>query len=219
MFRHPAKSSLVYLLLLIAAGLAGCSKDLSRSKAADLIKQHQEFSAVMEVKVPVGNIWWDWRNVNDMNPAYPLKTLQDRGILTIRETGQKEGYWNKEFLAELTPHGKDLSKSWVQTKEKMPNAGTFMGPRCWTTFGHGEPCHESKGIVYSVVLARRKIDEVTGITADPGGKESGAEFNWEWMPTDDGKLFPDRVPAGVQKGQAAFQLYDDGWRLGQIALN
>ena len=127
MFRHPAKSSLVYLLLLTAAGLAGCSKDLSRSKAADLIKQHQEFSAVMELKVPVGNIWWDWRNVNDMNPAYPLKTLQDRGILTIRETGQKEGYWNKEFLAELTPHGKDLSKSWVQTKRKDAQCRYFYG--------------------------------------------------------------------------------------------
>ena len=68
MFRRPTKSSLVYVLLLIA-GLAGCSKDLSRSHAADLIKQRQEFSAVMEVKVPVGNIWWDWRNVNDMDPT------------------------------------------------------------------------------------------------------------------------------------------------------
>ena len=73
--------------------------------------------------------------------------------------------------------------------------------------------------MYSVVLARRKLNEVTGITADPGGKESAAEFNWEWIPTDDGKLFADRIPAGVQKGQAAFQLYDDGWRLAQIALN
>ena len=218
MFRYSTKTSHVYVLLL-TAGLAGCSKDLSRSRAADLIKQHQEFAVAMEVKVPVGNIWWDWRNVDDSNPTYPLKTLKDRDIITIRESGQKEGYWNKEFLTELTAHGKDLSKSWIQTKEAMPNAGTFMGPRCWTTFGHGEPCHESKGVVYSVVLARRKIDEVTGITVDPGGKESAAEFNWEWMPTDDGKLFPGRVPPGVQKGQAAFQLYDDGWRLAQIALN
>src|ERR1700730_17030000 len=133
MHRHATKSHFVYVLLL-TAGLVGCSKDLSRSRAADLIKQHQEFNAAMEVKVPVGNLWWDWRNVNDMNPSYPLKTLQDRGILTLRESGQKEGYWNKEYLTELTPRGKDLSKSWVPTDEKMPNAGTFMGPRCWTVW-------------------------------------------------------------------------------------
>lgn len=207
---------------LLTAGLAGCSKDLSRSRAADIIKEYQQFSAVVEVRVPIGNVWWDYRNL-DSNDLYPLKRLQDRGILTLRESGQKEGYWNKEYLTELTPRSKDRSKSWVLTKENMPSGATFMASpsasRCWTVFGHGEPCHESKGAVYSVVCARRKIDEVTGITADSGGKVSAAEFNWEFVLTDDGKVFADRIPTGVQKGQAAFQLYDDGWRITQMALN
>ena len=109
MFRHPAKSSLVYLLLLTAAGLAGCSKDLSRSKAADLIKQHQEFSAVMEVKVPVGNIWWDWRNVNDMNPAYPLKTLQgSRHLDNSGKPDRRRVTGTRNSSRRLTPQGKGL---------------------------------------------------------------------------------------------------------------
>lgn len=209
------------VLILVSPATGSCSdKNLSRSRAADVIKQAQNFSDAMVIKVPVGNIWWDWRNVNDPNPNYPLKTLQDRDILTYRESGQKEGWWNKEYITELTPRGKDLSKSWVLTKEKMPNGSTFMGTqsRCWTVQGRGETCHEPNGDVYSVVLARRKMIAVTGIRTDPGGKESSAEFTWEWVPTADGKIFVERIPTGVQKGRALFELYDDGWRITGIDL-
>jgi hypothetical protein len=217
MFQYTAKRRLNSIILL-TAGLAACSKDLSRSRATDLIKQHQDFSAAIEVKVPVGNIWWDWRNVDYLDLTYGLKTLKERSILTIRESGQKEGWWNKEYITELTPQGKDLSKSWVPTKGKMPGGAGFMGQRCYTTPGQVEPCHESSGVVYSIMLARKKINEVTGITADPGGKASVADFNWEWAPTADATTFPNQVPTGAQKGHAAFQLYDDGWRITQIAF-
>jgi hypothetical protein len=211
MFRIRARSLFPYILLL---ALAGCSRDLSRSRAANLIKQHKEFGAVVDVKVPVGNIWWDWRNVNSFKP------LEDRGILTVREAGQKDGMWSKEYLLELTPRGKDLSRSWLLTKDVMPSA-PYLSGFCWTdssNYHTGVPCHKASGTVYSIVLARRKLNEVTGITTDSGGKESEAEFSWEWAPTGaDAKMFADRMPAaGVQKGRAAFQLYDDGWRITQI---
>jgi hypothetical protein len=204
-----------FFLTLFSAGFVGCSKDLPRSSAADLIKQRQELSAVIEVKVPVGNMWLDWRDVND-DPI--LKPLKDHGILTVRESGQNQGVWYKEYLFELTPGGKDLSKSWVLTKEKV-SAGN-AGSTCWTpqTYSQGEPCHKPSGVIYSIVLARRKINEVSGIKMDPGGKEADVEFIWEWVPTADAKIFADRVPAGMQEGQATFQLYDDGWRITQIAL-
>ena len=62
------------------------------------------------------------------------------------------------------------------------------------------------------------MNAVTGIATDPGEKEALAEFTWEWVPTADGKLFAERIPTGVQKGQASFQLYDDGWRIAEIEL-
>ena len=191
----------------------GCSNDLSRSRAADLIKEHKEFTATLDEHVPVGNVWWDWRNVN----GGTLKTLQDFGILTYRESGQMSGYWSKEYLVALTPHGKELSTAWTATKEKMPSGGA-VDTLCWTVFGHGEPCHQPNGIVYLAVLARKKITEVTGITADAGGKESAADFTWEWVPTADANGFPGTVTSGVHKGEAAFQLYDDGWRITKIEL-
>lgn len=208
------------ILILAFPAIGSCAgKALSRSQAAAVIKQVQNFSDPMGVKVPVGNIWWDWRNVDDPNPDYPLKTLQDRGILTIRESGQKNGMWSKEYLTELTPHGKDLSKSWILTKEKMPNGSNGMVSRCYTVAGQGgEPCHEPSGAVYFFVLARRKMNEVTGIMTDPGGRQSLAEFTWEWVPTAEGKIFADRIPTGVQKGRTSFQLYDDGWRITGIEL-
>jgi hypothetical protein len=216
MFQCSAKHLLGFLVLL-TAGLTGCSKDLSRSRAADLIKQHKDFGAVIDVRVPVGNVWYDWRNVES-----DYKPLQDHGILTIREAGQKMGMWSKEYLLELTPRGKDLSKSWLPTKDEMPGAGS--GGYCWTDNSDyskgGPPCHKASGTVYSIVLARRELNEVTGITAmEAGGKMSLANFSWEWVPTTDVKDFPDRFPAGVQKGEAGFQLYDDGWRIAEIAFH
>jgi hypothetical protein len=202
---------------LLATGLAGCSKDLSRDRAANLIQQNQDFNFVISVKVPVGNLWWDWRDVNDLVSQYRLQTLMDRGIITMRESGQKSGYWSKEFVTELTPKGKELCKNWIATNEKMPDGAPWMNSNCWTTWGNGEPCHPARGVVYSVVLAHRSAIQVTGITSDPGGTQSEAVFNWEWPPTPNASNFPGTVPGGIENGQAAFQLYDDGWRLTQIA--
>jgi len=219
MMSRRAVNRLLICVTLLTVALAGCSRDLSRSRAAGLIEKHKEFASIMELKVPVGNLWWDWRNMNDWNPTYPFQTLKDRGILTIRESGQKEGYWNKEFITELTAKGKALSRNWVATKENLPNGATFfMGSGCWTTFGHGEPCHAAKGVVYSVVLAQRRVNQVTGITADPAGKESEAEFDWEWAAAPDAKNFPGLVPTDMRKGRGDFQLYDDGWRLTHIQI-
>ena len=199
------------LLFLSAMGMLSCSKDLSRSRAVDLISRSDKFTTTIELKVPVGTLWWDHRNI-----AADLGHLTQKGIIMIRETGQKEGWWSKEYISELTPIGQEASKGWTLTKEPMMNGAPYKGNNCWTVQGKGELCHEAKGSVYSVVLAHRNVNEVTGITSDPAGKEAQAEFTWEWKPTANAKLFAERVPTGVQKGAAVFQLYDDGWRQMQI---
>jgi len=220
------------ILILTFPVIGSCaSKALSRPQAAALIKKYETFSNAMTIKVPVGNIWWNNLNLN-INPDYPLKALQDHGILTLRESGQGDSVgYRKEYITELTPQGKDLSKSWILTKEKMPNGNQYMMTSCHKAGSREtEPCHESKGDVYSVVLARRKINGVTGITKDSIGTEVTAEFKWEWIPTADGKILAadkilinmfmsdDRIPTGSRTGRASFKLYDDGWRITGIKL-
>jgi hypothetical protein len=207
-------------VLCMSISLAACgSKELSRSKASDLISDTERLKAYWHCKAPIGNVWWDWRMVDDSNPEYPLKTLQDVGLITLRESGQKEGYWTREYIIELTPKGKDASNSWVRVEGKMPG-NSVANSRCWTTFGHGEPCHETHGIVYDINLAQRKMLGVTGITADAGGKESIAEFEWKWSITPNGKTFGNQVgvTTDVHKGRASFRLYDDGWRIAGMDL-
>src|SRR5437763_846145 len=120
---------------LMCIGLSACSKDLSRSTAASGITADKTFARTVEIKVPVGNIWWDYRNLN-ADRGYPLQMLQEKGIISLRESGQKEGYWNKEYITELGLNSKHLAM--VPTKDAMPNADSIKSSRCWTTYGHGE---------------------------------------------------------------------------------
>jgi hypothetical protein len=214
---RPAKK-ISLTALLLAVTFAGCSSDLSRSKANALIEQQKDFRTTIELGIPIGNFWWDYRNLG-IDPHYPLLALRDQGILTLRESGQKNSLWGREYITELTPRGKDLSKLWVSTKDAMPSGTYGMDDRCWTTWGHGEPCHKASGVVYSVILAQKHIEEVTGITTEAGGKEASAEFTWRWVATDAGKSFMDHVPSNETKGEAEFELYDDGWRIARIKLD
>jgi hypothetical protein len=199
----------IVLVLVLCIVADGCgSKDLSRSKAADLIEKSENFGTVKDIKIPTGHLWYDWRNVGVFKP------LQDAGLVTLRESGQKQGYWSKEYVFELTPRGEEVSKTWATTTDALPRA--MSGMRCWTIWGQGETCHEANGVVYSAVLAHRKLDQITGIVSDATGRTSRADFNWHWEPTDNNKMFPNQVSAGPQQGVAGFQLYDDGWRLVEI---
>lgn len=69
-----------------------------------------------------------------------------------------------------------------------------------------------------MVGARRKLREVTGITVNADGQESEAEFEWEWVIAADAKTLQISFPADAQKGKGSFRLYDDGWRMKEIAL-
>ena len=104
---------LIGLVLIVACPATGlcAGKALSRSQAAAAIKQFHDFSNPMGVKVPVGNIWWDWRNVDDSNRDYPLKTLQDRGILTIRGIRAEERYVEQKNTSQNLPRTAKTSLS------------------------------------------------------------------------------------------------------------
>jgi hypothetical protein len=87
-FDADGRCCLTILVLL----LGGCSRDLSRGHAADLITKDEKFVEPMTVNVPIGQLWFDDRNIYD---AYPLLDLQSAGLITVSETGRTHGVWTK----------------------------------------------------------------------------------------------------------------------------
>ena len=214
----------VLILSLLSLVCVGCgSQTLSRSKAAGVIAQNPEFAKPKTVKIPVGDIWWDWADINSLYDAYPIQLLQKDGILTFQESGLRQGVWMKEYITALTPHGSELAKTWIRTKDKMPNYGNysdFSPTNCWTGNNKKIDCaSEVTGTVYSMVVARRRITEVTGIAMGSNNHNAEVDFEWTWLVPSDaeyvGKGFSNLAPTS-HNGQAEFQLFDDGWRLVQI---
>lgn len=173
MKQRPA--SLLLLLLL----LSGCSKDLSRSRTADLVKAYPKFAA------PV--------------IALPLQEQELYKYGLNRDAGVIEGLWTKSLLGNfatrynLTPKGQQYFARTFTQPEPMPLA---------------QP-------------ARRELLEVTGITTPPMGGEATRVANFTWKYAD---LSPVAARyAGetsvTHKGEALFQLFDDGWRVQELDLH
>jgi hypothetical protein len=73
--------------------------------------------------------------------------------------------------------------------------------------------------LYHIPVAERQLIEVTGIASEPNGMRARVEFTWKWTPTSHGKYLPNKVPSGeAHAGAVDFQLYDDGWRMGQMYI-
>jgi|HubBroStandDraft_6_1064221.scaffolds.fasta_scaffold225318_2 hypothetical protein len=200
-----------YLLILVAGWVStGCSKDISRGRAGDLIANNQDFSSPYKVKLPVGDFWWDARTIDSID-SNVMKKLEQNGVLTLRRSG-KYSWVYTEVVVDLTPLGRDESKAWTIAQKDF--------------HANGAPCNgksafcipPSNAVLYSAVMAQRHLKQVTGIRLDPGGKEAAAEFEFVWLPTrekvSEGIVNPDVV----FRGRADFQLYDDGWRLSAIHL-
>jgi hypothetical protein len=199
---------LIVVVLLASMGtvLTGCSKQLSRGLAGDLIQRHKEFADTSNIQVAVGRCWFDWRDIKDFyGKLAPYKPLQSTGILTIRESGKSYSLWWKEYIVELTPRGQQEAKMWIRTSDKPAPAGDiFRGP-------------DSEGTVYSIPLAEKKLVEVTGMAINQSGNEADVQFDWRWLPTPQGKPLASMAPNGeTQHGEAALRLYDDGWRIEQL---
>lgn len=69
--------------------------------------------------------------------------------------------------------------------------------------------------------SRRELIEVTGITTPPMGGESLrlASFTWQYMGLSPLVARYAGEVSVVHKGDALFQLFDDGWRLQKLELN
>jgi len=172
------------------------TNNLSRGRAAELIKAYPEFKSSLDSKILVGLIWED--GMGDYSRG-DRRLLVDQGILTIQKTGQTKFGRFTEYQVELTPKGETEAKAWEKATEniKFDSLGLVS----------------TDVTVYRVVIAEKQLLEVTGIAMSDGGKTAQAEFTWSWAPSAYAKL-SNQVPSNEMKECTAyFQLYDDGWRV------
>jgi hypothetical protein len=191
---------LVMSLCCAAIGCSGGSKELSRKAAADLISHDKEFLAPFYVEIPVGRLDMpDWA-IN----RFDFPGLKKDGILTLRETGNVEKVWHKEYLVELTPLGQREMANWVKTSELV--IGNTSGP---------------DAILYKAPVGQREITQVTGLqNMTPDNKSFRCFFDWKWAPKPQGQALPShKMPTEIYHGVALFELYDDGWRISGWAFN
>jgi hypothetical protein len=172
------------------------TNDLSRGRAAEIIKAHPKFKSTVDLRILVGLVWEDGRGdlfIGD------LKLPVDQGILTMKKTGQGKYGRYIEYLVELTPKGEIEAKTWEKTteEEQFDSIGLV----------------KSTVTVYRVVIAQKQLIEVTGIAISEGGKTARVEYKWRWEPTAYAKLSR-KVPSNeIDESTAYFRLYDDGWRM------
>jgi hypothetical protein len=172
------------------------TNDLSRGRAAEIIKAYPEFKSTSEIKILVGLVWED--GMGDFFIG-DLKLPMDQGILTMKKTGQRKYGRFIEYLVELTPQGKIEAEAWEKSTEKVK----------FDSLGFVS----SDVTVYRVVIAEKQLIEVTGIAVSEGGKTARVEYNWGWEPTAHAKLSK-QVPANkIHECAGDFRLYDDGWRM------
>lgn len=177
------------------------TNNLSRSVAAEMIKNHSDFKSTREQDVPVGRFWYDWRDIKEYFKA--LQPLEERGLLTFGATGKKNGWWN-EYFVELTPDGEKEAKSWRKTSHKSPQ---------WNLLAYYGPA--SPGcVMYAFPVEEKRLLAITGILFGIANKSAGVEYTWSWVVTDKGKSLLGRIQSDeIQRGKTSFQLYDDGWRV------
>lgn len=203
--KKPIQLTQTLILIISVILFAGCSKNLSRERATTLIRAQDEFKAPLELRVAVGKLWYDYRNIDrELDYLAPLKSA---GLVSIRETGGQQSVWWKEYLIELTPKGIESAKSWVKTSESFQKPALDFGPA------------SPDAMIYKVTLAQKELMQVTGIVTEIEHKTAKADFTWRWTPTAGAKIFPNKVPtANPKEAVAGFQLYDDGWRVAQLVL-
>lgn len=184
--------------------LIGCSKQLTRSHALDLITHSENRKATVSFPIVVGQYALEYPA--DPYPAYVA--LQSFGLLAIKDNPPITAWY-------------DVTKT-ISAKKAvdLTNQGQSQASKETDLFGN---------IQWSFITAEdREVVAVTGIGVE-GETEATAQFTWKWKLSTIGQALakagcsPDGKTAGqgkdtnpLREGTAEFKLYDDGWRLEQI---
>jgi hypothetical protein len=234
--RHAATFS----ILIAAALFSACgSKQLNRSRAADLIKASDEFQKPAAIT---------------LSPQYDQSVAL---VGTGSQTTPKDEFALRRFfeshpeLAVLNHLG--LAEFKV-TKIDYPNSASSPVTVAATLTEAGRSAskdwQQQSGGGWEIPVARRELVEVTGLTGGEGeSKTAKVEYTWRWRPVGAGTYFDTasadyrklsdslRNPGGqsfadvlrdagkviffdsstTQTGAATLRLYDDGWRIDEKA--
>jgi hypothetical protein len=197
------------LLALCVAMMACNSKELTRSKATQIIKQNIKFPQMLTDTIPIGEFRVPQPTfeafMSDPLAGKSYKSLVDAGLVSLHwSRGERSamlfgGRQSGIVLADLTAKG----RLYVVGDNKLvaPTGGQRQ---------------------ITVRMCEKEFDKVTGITMIEGelGSKAKVEYAWKF---ENQSPFEAVVEASSGSGQCSsnvthssaviMQLYDDGWRI------
>ncbi|HEX8456374.1 MAG TPA: hypothetical protein VF656_03550 [Pyrinomonadaceae bacterium] len=225
----------VCLVALLPGCSAQSSKELTRSRALDLLRAHKEFKTPKVLPL---------RDVNKFNiPALAEDedpVPYDRAIATFFENYPDMGVLRELGLVEA-------DATLTDRPQAQPRTDTLLGWRFSVDVrltAKGREAVQAGGGTgdEAIPLLKKEILEVSGVTKESENR-ARSDFTWRPVPTPVGEAFdptssafkslPEKLRqkvsqptifgnslklefGKVRKAVAYFQLYDDGWRVEYI---
>ncbi len=183
--------------LAAVLGSSCAGPQLSRGEARALILKSEEFGRLRTATI---NLYWGPDHHSPANPALKAVVAKLGWVLPPDPSDpRKQPRLAPEFASRLKQN------YWIY----FPT-----GASQWPLFS---------GLVFDA--ARRQFVAVTGVAAAEAQESAMAEFQWKWELVGVAKELAEAgwhesLPSAeeVHTGQAAFRLYDDGWRLERIVF-
>jgi hypothetical protein len=236
--KHSILPLMIFCVLLAAMpNCGGGTADLTRDSARRLIEESDQFKAPIaamlrdQKDLPMLPDSADESEQQALSRVLDMEMSSDPTLATLRQLGYADARITLVKRASVSGRGPlaDI-RPWVFDIEAVLT-------------DKGRELAKSQGMAgdKAVPLARREMVEVTGVRKE--GIRGEADFTWRAVPTEAGKAFDPSsdtfksLPAGlrealtksrgvgpfaadatagwsgVNKASAAFQKYDDGWRL------
>jgi len=190
------RKSYILLIILFLFSIVGCSqKELSRSKAEDIILDKTEGEEQSTFNIVHGE-FKDY-SYHSLNPEYNvIMCLVDKGFLKLENTGYSQ--YKVTLLPSIKPY----------ILKDVPIEGL-------------SPYYPYRA---TICLGKRRFKEITGISTLQDSNEANntiAEFTYNYNLTPVGMAIPENLLSvfGIYPkatGIANFVKYDDGWRLQSI---
>lgn len=208
-----------FTMLFLITGCSGNKGELSRSKAAKMIKEvlqkdtkTEEIAmgnenGIMRFSYPNRFYYEQGHQKNNLGDKFDQKfiALSEKGLITYktvttfhddaaeRHPQDSNRFYYDEYSFDIT----SKANPYIVKEEKRQN---------WNKYSK----------VITVLLAELDDVEVTGLTQPAeafGQKMIEAEYTAKYKQTPFGEVFITDRGKLIKKGRAGFVLYDDGWRL------
>jgi hypothetical protein len=183
------------LLFFVCVALSACGpKELTRSKAAELIKAKYFSPEALKAARKTIPIYVGQNIVAGVNgPARPgidlgmpqFRGLESAGFVTLNVRDCRFGSCTLDVA--LTQKGKTASSGWIPDDVQLGNNR------------------------WKLPVASAEFIEITGIVSQ-SPTTAIADYTAKWNPTSDGSAIG--IPnSPIMSGKVSFQKYDDGWRI------